>query len=115
MRALRIDLTYDRLEDGRPEVLIGMDVTGTSFRYEGEIPGGTTRQLKIGPSQSSLLFRNDSSFFITVTVRDSAMLTVQVVGVASGSEVVIPMKPSGVTVEFLNPDPSLAQITAIIF
>ena len=116
MRALRIDLAFDDLTAGRTEELRGNDVLGPSIRFEGQLPGGGTRVIPIPTKKTNtLIFRNNSGFPITIIVRDAEGAVLQSVYVTIDTDALIPIARLGATVEFVNPDSSLAQVTALFF
>lgn len=116
MRPLRTDVTTERLTEGRPEVLRGVDIHTAVLRFEGELPGGVSRQIPLPKNRvSSLAFRNNSSFPITINVRDAGDAVIQTMLVVIDSDILVPLNRLGVVVEFVNPDPSLAQVTALLF
>ena len=114
MRPIRVDVETDRLINGRPEVLKGKDLLGPVVRWEGGVSGTVTRSLTTKKT-NTLLFRNDSSFAMNITVRNAANDIIQTMQVASNSDLLAPLERLGTTIEYVSTDVSLAQVTALIF
>lgn len=116
MRALRIDLGFDALTEGRTEELRGNDVLNPSIRFEGELPSGGSKVIPIPTKKTNtLVFRNDSSVPITIVVRNASDDIVQSIYVTIATDALIPIARSGTTIEFINPDPFPSQVTALFF